>query len=96
MRSALQFRGRYWYPRHKKWCAKISIDGRKLHLGYFDTAELAARAFDGAARRYEGEGAAVNFPKGGSAERQATSRREMATSRHRPVKTSRSTFTHWG
>ena len=61
-----------------------------------DIEQRRVQILEQVAEADQGEGAAVNFPKGGSAERQATSRREMATSRHRPVKISRSSFTHWG
>lgn len=44
------------------WIAGISIDGKRVHLGVFPTAEDAARAYDEAARKHHGEFAYVNFP----------------------------------
>jgi hypothetical protein len=34
-----------------KWAAAISVDGRKRHIGNFDTAEAAAKAYDEEAKR---------------------------------------------
>ena len=45
----------------KKFRATISLDGAKKHIGMFDTAEEAARAYDDEALRYFGEFAYFNF-----------------------------------
>ncbi len=42
--------------------ARISINKRRISLGYYATAEDAARAYDTAARHYHGDLATVNFP----------------------------------
>jgi hypothetical protein len=55
------FRGVYGIP-SGRFCAQISIDGRLRSIGHYDTAEAAARAYDGAARKLFGEHATLNFP----------------------------------
>ena len=41
--------------RNGRWRARMRIPGGHLHLGYFDTAELANAAYCAAARKYQGE-----------------------------------------
>lgn len=45
-----------------KWRARIRVNGKRLHLGYFLTARAAAEAYDAAALRYFGEFAKINRP----------------------------------
>lgn len=49
-------------PRNGRWRASIKYQGKARHLGVFDTAEDAARAYDAAARELFGEYAMPNFP----------------------------------
>jgi hypothetical protein len=48
--------------REGKWEARIRIDGRPIYLGLFGGEEVAARAYDVAARAAWGEFARLNFP----------------------------------
>jgi hypothetical protein len=44
-----------------KWIASIRINGKRKHIGSFDTPEAAAHAYDETAKRVFGEFAALNF-----------------------------------
>lgn len=60
---ASRFKGVCWERSRGRWMARIGVDGRKRHLGYFDDEEQAARAYDRAARAQWGEFARPNFPQ---------------------------------
>ena len=40
------FRGVYWHKATGKWVAAIVVDSKKIHLGYFNTAEEGAVAYN--------------------------------------------------
>lgn len=46
----------------KKYMARIHHEGKELFLGYYNSKEEAARAYDNAARIIQGEYAKLNFP----------------------------------
>ena len=46
--------GATWYSKGKKWRAAIQVDGKKKHLGYFDTAQEAHDVFMKAKRELHG------------------------------------------
>ncbi len=59
------YKGVTWHKRIDKWQAKVKADGVSRHVGYYETAEEAARAYDIAARFFHGEYASLNFPAPG-------------------------------
>ena len=56
-----RYRGVSFSKRKQKWFAAIRADGKKTWLGYFDSEEDAAKAYDTAAKKYHGEYATLNF-----------------------------------
>jgi hypothetical protein len=52
-------KGVHWLASKRKWQARIRIDGRRVHLGYFDTLTAAAKAYDEAALKHRGEFARI-------------------------------------
>lgn len=46
---------------YSRYRAQITVNGNQIYLGYFNTAEEAARMYDDAARKYHGEFANLNF-----------------------------------
>lgn len=59
------WKGVSWHLYNQKWQAQIGVNGKPIHLGYFDTAEDAARAYNTAAIYYFGEFAVLNIiPEG--------------------------------
>lgn len=49
------FKGVEFHPRTGRWRARIAANGKRLFLGYFDSAELASSAYIAAADRLHGE-----------------------------------------
>ena len=56
------YKGVYWSNWHGKWRAVITGNKKKIHLGYFEKIEEAARACDKASLKYHGKFAVLNFP----------------------------------
>lgn len=56
------FKGVSWIRRRSNWQSEIAASGKRRNLGYFSTAEEAARAYDAAAKEMHGHFAWLNFP----------------------------------
>lgn len=59
------FKGVSCFKRTGRWHARIWANGKCHHLGYYDTPEDAAHAYDIAARKVHGKFARLNFPDKG-------------------------------
>lgn len=60
--SSSRFKGVGFNISKNRWVAEINIEGRRIYLGRHRTEEAAARAYDKAARKYQGEFARLNLP----------------------------------
>jgi len=47
-----QYKGVCWHKCTGKWLARICINNKKIHLGYFDNERTAAFAYNLAAKKY--------------------------------------------
>ncbi len=56
------YKGVYFNKTKKKWDAQISVGGKSMYIGRYETAEDAARAYDKRALELFGEFAYLNFP----------------------------------
>ena len=54
------YKGVGWYKSTSKWVARITINYKLTHLGYFHDKDDAARAYNKAAIKYHGEFALLN------------------------------------
>ena len=54
------YKGVYWASDRGKWRTEITVDRKHIHIGSFETAEEAARAYDKCALFYFGEYAKTN------------------------------------
>lgn len=60
--SSVGFKGVTWHKQHRRWWARIGLNGDHRSLGLYNTADEAARAYDAKARELHGEFARLNFP----------------------------------
>lgn len=56
-----KYKGVDRHPRTRRWRARVSYHRRTLDLGYFNTENLAAHAYNEAALKYHGEFAVLNI-----------------------------------
>lgn len=49
------YKGVHWRKVEKRWCAKITVDGKRIQIGQFSTAEEAHAAYVAAAHKFHGE-----------------------------------------
>lgn len=61
LRSKSGFKGVTYHKQSGKWQGAIKINGKHVHLGLFDSAEDAAKAYDARAHEAHGEFACLNF-----------------------------------
>jgi len=54
------YKGVFWDKRKEKWGASIRTRDRRINLGYFSTAELAAKAYNEAAKEHHKQFAKMN------------------------------------
>jgi len=60
-KSASGYKGVYSAKGEKKFGAAIRCNKKRIHLGCFDSAIDAAKAYDTAAKKYHGQFAQTNF-----------------------------------
>ncbi len=58
--TSSKFKGVHFHKQIQKWQTRITIDGKKKHLGYFENEDDAARAYNEAAKQYFKEYAKLN------------------------------------
>lgn len=61
-KGASGFYGVSWHSQHNKWMARITVSGRRVSLGYFNSETEAARVYDRECKRLRGVFAVLNFP----------------------------------
>jgi hypothetical protein len=59
--SSSKFRGVVWYKAYQKWQVQLSTDGVRTNVGYFDSEEDAAKAYEQKALELGVSREALNF-----------------------------------
>lgn len=71
-----EYRGLAWHKNAPNWQVGICIGGKRRTVGYFADEELAAKAYDEAARKQHGRTARLNFPSCTTAEPNGDAKRK--------------------
>jgi hypothetical protein len=58
-----KFKGVSWHTKTKKWQARVALNGKRIHIGVFDSEIEAAKAYDQKARELYGDFARPNFER---------------------------------
>jgi len=61
--SLSKYIGVDWSRSAKRWRSRISVNGKRINLGYFNSEIEAAKAYDKAAKKYHKEFAVLNLPR---------------------------------
>ena len=85
IKSSSGFVGVYWNKNENKWKAGLKVEGRQIHLGYFDDKMEAVRVRDAAALKHRGEFAWLNFPSASHANSTQQENRTPARKQDYPV-----------
>lgn len=64
-KSRSGYKGVSWYAPNRRWRARIRVNGKERYVTMSESAEVAARAYDDAARLTFGPFARLNFPREG-------------------------------
>jgi hypothetical protein len=59
-KSSSKFLGVHWFKNSNKWCAKIQVNKKGIHIGYFHLEIDAAKAYNEMAIQYHGKFANIN------------------------------------
>lgn len=49
------YKGVSWHKAAQKWCAQIKVNGKRIYLGIYESAELAHKAYQDFALKVHGE-----------------------------------------
>jgi len=58
--NSSNYKGVNFWITGKRWTARIQVDGKRLFLGYFDTAKQAAKIYNLASKKHHKEFAFIN------------------------------------
>ena len=61
-----KYKGVDWHKKHKMWHARITVDKKRIHLGYFTDEIEAAKIYDKSVREHYKNIGFVNFLEDGS------------------------------